>query len=149
MPTDRSSQQIRVLVVANETLASEALREVVLASGPASSIHIVAPALSSRVAFWTSDNRHARSAAERRLQACVEGLRRTGLNVEGAIGDANPLVAIEDALRVREVDLIVIVTHPRGRSNWLERRVVERARQRLPHAIVHVVAGEDGVAVAA
>jgi hypothetical protein len=144
-----SPKRTRVLVVSNETLASDELIAVVLSTGAASDVHIVAPALSSRLAYWTSDSRRAKEAAHRRLESCVEGLRRRGLTVDGAVGDADPLVAIEDVLRVRAVDVIVIVTHPHGRSNWLERRVVERARGRLPHPIVHVVADEAGLAAVA
>ena len=47
--------------------------------------------------------------------------------------------AMEDALRLFPADEMIISTHPHGRSNWLERDVVERARERFPLPITHVV----------
>ena len=38
---------------------------------------------------------------------------------------------MEDALRRFPADEVIISTHPPGRSNWLERDVVERARERF------------------
>ena len=46
---------------------------------------------------------------------------------------------MEDALRTFGADEIIISTHPPGRSNWLERGVVEKARERFPVPITHVV----------
>jgi hypothetical protein len=57
----------------------------------------------------------------------------------GEVGDAEPLQAIEDAVRTFGPDEIIISTHPEGRSQWLERRVVERARERFDLPITHVV----------
>jgi hypothetical protein len=47
--------------------------------------------------------------------------------------------AIEDALRTFGADEIIISTHPPGRSNWLEKEVIERARERFDLPITHVV----------
>ena len=55
------------------------------------------------------------------------------------MGDADPLQAIEDALRTFGADVIIISTHPEGRSNWLERGVVSTARERFAVPIEHVV----------
>ena len=55
------------------------------------------------------------------------------------MGDADPLQAIEDALRTFGADEIIISTHPEGRSNWLERGVVDSARERFAVPITHVV----------
>jgi hypothetical protein len=40
-----------------------------------------------------------------------------GQPAEGAVGDASPLLAIGDALRVFDADEILIATHPPGDSN--------------------------------
>ncbi len=62
-----------------------------------------------------------------------------GLKARGEIGDSDPNVAIEDALRVFPADEIVISTHPPDRSRWLERGVVDRAREQIDLPIAHVV----------
>jgi hypothetical protein len=59
------------------------------------------------------------------------------------VGDADPLQAAADALRVFPADELVVATHPEGRSNWLARGVVERARRRFGLPVVHVVVDRD------
>ena len=61
------------------------------------------------------------------------------MQARGEVGDGDPLQAIEDALRTFGADEIIISTHPEGRSNWLERGIVENARERFPVPITHVV----------
>ncbi len=46
---------------------------------------------------------------------------------------------MEDALRLFGADEIIISTHPEGRSHWLEKKVVESARERFAVPITHVV----------
>jgi hypothetical protein len=59
------------------------------------------------------------------------------------VGDAQPLQAIEDALRTFGADEIIISTHPEGRSRWLEIGVVNGARARFAVPITHVVVDLD------
>jgi GABA permease len=61
------------------------------------------------------------------------------VNATGEVGDSEPLQALEDALRTFAPDEIVISTHPPGRSHWLEKGIVEAARQRFAVPITHVV----------
>ena len=46
---------------------------------------------------------------------------------------------MEDAVRLFGPDEIIISTHPEGRSHWLERGIVEAARERFAVPITHVV----------
>ena len=100
---------------------------------------VVCPALNSPLKHWASDEDGARSDAQQRLERSLERLREAGVNARGEIGDPDPLQAIEDAVRTFGPDEIVISTHPEGRSNWLERGVVEGAEQRFDVPITHVV----------
>ena len=131
----------RILVVANETLAGRELLLAVeqAAEGYDAHVLVVAPALNTKVRHWASDEDSARADAQRRLDESLARLVGTGLDVRGEVGDSDPLQAIEDALRTFGADEIVISTHPVGRSNWLERGVVESARQRFAVPITHVV----------
>ena len=81
----------------------------------------------------------ARAAAQERLDECLARLRDAGITARGEIGDGDPLQALEDALRTFPADEIVVSTHPPGRSNWLEQRVVENARMRFDVPVTHVV----------
>lgn len=66
-------------------------------------------------------------------------LAESGVVARGVVGDADPLQAIEDALRGFPANEIVISTHPPGRSHWLERGLVEQARLRFAVPLSHVV----------
>jgi hypothetical protein len=134
----------RVLVVANETVRGQALLETLgRIAQPGTELLVVAPALPSRVRHWVSDVDGARADAERRLQDTVSHLASTGLTVRGEVGDDDPILAIADALRTFGADEIVISTHPKGRSRWLERDLVGKAAQRFALPITHVVVDLD------
>ncbi len=132
---------MKILVVANETAESAALRRHVarLAVGSDTQVLVVAPALIGRLDFWATDDRRARSAAGLRLDECLGALGDAGVDAGGYIGDSDPLQAIEDALSVFDADEIVISTHPEGSSNWLARKVVARARVRFRQPIHHIL----------
>jgi hypothetical protein len=131
----------RILVIANETVGGRTLRDELarLSGGAPTEILVVAPALNSPIRHWVSDEDGARAAAGERLQASVARLAAQAATVRGEVGDAEPLQAIEDALRVFGADEIVISTHPEGRSHWLEQGLVEEARRRFKVPIAHVV----------
>jgi hypothetical protein len=129
-------------VVANETLTGEALRREIAhrMRGQQAEVHVVCPALNiSKFKHWISDEDEARRQAQERLESVVTRLERESVQVRGDIGDADPMQAMEDALRLRPADEAIISTHPPGRSHWLEQGVVERARERFPIPISHVV----------
>ena len=131
----------RVLVVANETVGGaelmDALGEIALAGQ--ARFHTVAPALNTRLKTWTSDEDPARAAAQQRLDATLQRLRDVGIGADGEIGDVDPLVAVQDAVRTFRPTEIVVSTHPEGRSNWLERGVVAALRDRYDIPVTHVV----------
>jgi hypothetical protein len=131
----------RILVVANETVAGAALRAEIgrAAEGYNAHVLVVCPALNSPLKHWTSDEDGARAVAQARLEGSLHELRHLGIDARGQIGDPDPLQAIEDALRTFGADVIIVSTHPEGRSNWLERGVVSGARERFAVPITHVV----------
>ncbi len=132
----------RVLVVANETVEGEALLEEISGRcrGRDCEILVVTPALTrSRASHWASDVDGAMELARQRMELSLIAIRQLGLKARGEIGDSDPNVAIEDALRVFPADEIVISTHPPERSRWLEHGVVERAREQIDLPITHVV----------
>jgi GABA permease len=131
----------RILVVANETLAGAALRNEIErhCEGKQAEIRVVTPALNTRLKTWASDEDGAREAATERLQRILSTLEHSGYDAEGEIGDGDPVQAMEDELRKFPADEVIISTHPLGRSNWLERGVIERARERFEIPVTHVV----------
>jgi GABA permease len=134
--------RFRLLVVANQTVGGEALLEKVLerCRGRKSEILVVTPALvASRAAGWASDVDEAIELARQRMELSLIAIGQLGFEAKGEIGDSDPSIAIEDALRVFPADEIVISTHPPERSRWLEEGVVVRARERIDLPIAHVV----------
>jgi hypothetical protein len=130
-------QATHVLVVVNEVVG-EALPEVIAAGGGAA-VLVVAPALNTRVRHWASDGDEAWRTAALRLHDCLRRLERGGVRAEGRIGDSDPLLAIDDALKLFPADRLVIATPPEARSNWQAHRLVERARMRFGLPTLHVV----------
>ena len=131
----------RILVIANETVGGEALRERIEQEGGErrTQVLVVCPALNTPLRHWASDEDPARAEAQRRLDSSLARLEEAGIRARGEIGDGDPLQAMEDALRTFGADEIIISTHPEGRSNWLERDVVTSARERFAVPIHHVV----------
>jgi hypothetical protein len=138
-------RQKRILLIANETCPSKGFcGQVQARAGEDSEVLVVAPALNTRLRHFTSDEDKARQLAETRLARSVENLIGLGLHPRGAVGDADPILAIQDALVTFDADEIIIATHPPERSNWLERGVVEKATTRFDVPVIHIVVDADG-----
>jgi nucleotide-binding universal stress UspA family protein len=140
-PRPSGENERRILVIANETVGGAMLRNMILRKAEAvdEQVLVVVPALNSPLRHWASDEDDARAAAAERLEASLQRLKEAGVDATGEVGDGDPLQAMEDALRTFGADEIVISTHPEGKSHWLERGVVEKARERFVVPITHVV----------
>jgi hypothetical protein len=99
----------------------------------------VSPALNSPIRHFVSDEDKARRQAQERLDRSLHALADAGIDARGEVGDADPVQAIDDALRTFGADEIIISTHPEGRSNWLEKGIVSGAEKRFTVPITHVV----------
>jgi GABA permease len=134
--------RFRLLVIANETVQGEELLKAIRdrCRDRPCEVMVVTPALaSSRASHWASDIDEAIELARQRMELSLIEIKQLGLRVKGEIGDSDPNLAIEDALRVFAADEILISTHPPDRSRWLEHGVVDKARERIDLPITHVV----------
>ncbi|MEK6278039.1 MAG: hypothetical protein AABM29_08505 [Actinomycetota bacterium] len=132
----------RMLVVANQTVGGRALLAEIenRARGRRNEILVVTPALTgSRAEHWASDVDEAMELARQRMELSLLAIQESGLRARGQVGDSEPNVAIEDALREFPADEIIISTHPPERSRWLEQGVVERARDDIELPVTHVI----------
>jgi hypothetical protein len=139
----------RVLVVANEQVEPTVLAAAIDSAIPPqahSEVLVVAPALNGRFRRWTSDDDDAYEAAEQRLRSCIDDLERLGYRVNGMIGDADPLLATAEALRVFRADTLVVATHIESRANWLGRNLVARARERFGLPVIPLTPEERPLA---
>lgn len=146
--THSPPQPAGILVVANRTcpcpmLLDEVARRV---SDAPRDVLVVVPALNSRLRHWLSDVDDAVARAHERLAVALADLRARGVSARGEVGDANPLLAIDDALARFPASAIVIATLPPGQSNWLERGLIEKAKARFDVPVTHLVSSEGPVA---
>jgi GABA permease len=137
----------RILVIANETIEGRVLHDALLAQ-PGTELLLVAPALNTRLRRWTGDEDGARRAAEGRLTSSLARLRDAGAEARGWVGDADPMVAIAEALGEFDADELLIATHPEHRSNWLEHDLVSRACARFSLPVAHLVVEHPGLPAA-
>ena len=92
----------------------------------------------------SAELREVPATARRILVACLSALNLSGIDAQGWVGDADPMLAIADAMPFFAPDEIVLLTHSKGRSNWLERDVVHRARAAYGRPVVHIVVEDTG-----
>jgi hypothetical protein len=119
-----ASTPTRVLVVANRTAATPALLEAVrqrAAQGPCS-FGLLVPHTSTGLHRLVDPEDQGQSEAEATLELALPLLEQAaGGPVEGFVGDAEPLAAIQDAINTRGgYDELIISTLPKRFSRWLK-----------------------------
>jgi hypothetical protein len=131
----------RILVVADTALdSSDLVDEIKQHTDGSPEVRIVAPAVGpSPLKLLAGDVDEAIEDARRRVRTSVDALRRHGLSAIGDVGEADPNLAIEDALRTFQADEVIVATPPRDRASWLEKDVIERARREIRCPVTHVV----------
>ncbi len=116
------SSAARVLVVANKTAATPALLEAVAAraaSGPATFTLLVpriAHGLHRVMEPEAADDTEAKMVLELALPLLEEA---AGAPVEGLVGDAIAIDAVQDAVNIHGFDEIIVSTLPARVSRWL------------------------------
>lgn len=133
-----------ILIVANQTLPNEALATEVggrIRSG-ARDFHVVVPATPPSNGGFTWDEEAARAAARERLDAFLERLRAQGARADGEIGDRDPVAAVRDAVRGRDIDEVICSTLPAGVSRWLRQDVPSRIQGALALPVAVVIERE-------
>lgn len=118
----------RILVIADDDCAPAELGAALAGAGGPRAVFVVAPALGSRTARWTSDDR-AYQDAQRHLEATLQALASLNVEAKGHVGSHDPLQAADDGLREFPADEIVFAVNPAG-TNWLEDGVIDAARER-------------------
>ena len=131
----------RILVIANETVGGEALREAITqrAEGVARRCSSSVPRSTRRCATGPPTRTAHAPRPSSGSTAASPSCDALGIDARGEVGDGEPLQAIEDAMRTFGADEIVISTHPEGRSHWLERGVVVPGARALRRSVTHVV----------
>jgi hypothetical protein len=122
-----------ILIVANQTLPSSALAAEIakrIADG-STEFHVVVPATPPPGSGFTWDEETARHEAEGRLSSFLDRVRGLNATADGEIGDRDPVAAVRDASRGRDVAEVILSTLPTGVSRWLRQDVPSRLRGAL------------------
>ena len=132
-----------VLVIANETVAGRSLIEALERRAKAGPLRVtvVCPVNQPREGYVVYEDTR-RAAAGRRLERTLTALREEGIPASGLVVEADPVAAVRDALVQLEPppEEIVVSTHPRQKSGWLRRNVVERIERAAEgRPVEHVV----------
>ncbi|MDX1658977.1 MAG: hypothetical protein R3343_09175 [Nitriliruptorales bacterium] len=137
----------RYLVVANQTLGGEQLRDELRSRAESdgdASFHVLVPATPpDQFTFHTEGE--AIAVAEDRLEEARRRFGDLGAEVTGEVGDANPVAAVGDALREGDYDEVILSTLPPGISKWLGMDLPSRI-QRSVDLPVTLVTGEPAEA---
>jgi hypothetical protein len=117
------------LVVANVTATSDDLIGALMERAPAS-FTLVIPA---------TPFGGGRQAALTTLSEALERLRAAGLECDGTVGNADPILAVTDAWDPKKYDEIIVSTLPMQLSKWLHAGLPERIGRLTDAPVTHVV----------
>jgi hypothetical protein len=146
-----------ILVIANETVASQTLLDAVRAEAGEGDdrVTVIAPVNEPSQGYVVYEDTR-RAAAGRRLERTLKALREGGLSAQGFVVETGPVQAVKDALAQVEprIDEIVVSTHGAERSGWMRRDVVGEIGRVSGLPVKHVVVetrenGETNVLVVA
>ena len=132
------------LIVANRTLASPTLAAAVaerVAVGDAA-FHVVVPATPVQHGL-TWDEDEAQAAASQRLEEVLTRLAAMGIEATGEVGCKDPVDAVQDALRSRAADEIILSTLPVRLSRWLGQDVPSKLRRSVDVPVIVVTAPDE------
>ncbi len=129
----------RVLVVANRTADSEGLAQALSGREDAAD---AAFTLLVPVAGRGPDRAEGLETARSQLAAGLRRLRDAGLDVDGMVGDPDPIVAVAETWNPGAYDEVVVSTLERAASRWLEYDLPHRIGRLTDSPVQHVVPSE-------
>lgn len=121
-----------VVVIANVTATSADLIDVLRsrAAREPSTFTLVVPA---------TPFGGGRAAAVAKLNQALDQLRAVGLEVDGVVGDADPILAVMDTWDPKRHDEIIVSTLPTHSSKWLHAGLPERVARLTGAPVTHLV----------
>lgn len=131
-----------VLVVANRTAECEELRQALkerAAQGEAKFTLVVPSAHGFAKAAGSDD---APADTQSHMENAVNGLRAAGLDIEGQLGDPDPVAAVQDAANQGNYDELIVSTLPTHLSKWLHLDLPRKAAHATGLPVTHVVGSE-------
>ena len=119
-----------LLVVANRTVDSPELLDALRLRAESGPIHVTMLAPSTYA---------ERAEAQRRMQRAAANLEAAGIESEAMLGDADPIVAVQEAWDPGRYDEVVVSTLAVGASRWLQIDLPHRVAKLTDCQVRHVV----------
>jgi hypothetical protein len=129
----------RTLVVANQTVASSELLDVLRkkAQEEPRRFIVICPQAD------TNGDRSGGGDAAERLAHTLKALEDAGLEAIGQVVHPDPYTAIQNALQFYAPDDIVISTFPETRSGWMRADLIGRVEASTGKPVLHVISEEE------
>jgi hypothetical protein len=118
-----------LLVVANRTVDSPELIDALKERAQQGPIHVTLLAPTT----WSE-----REEAQERLATAVAALADDDVPAEGLVGDADPIVAVQEAWNPGRYDEVVVSTLTEGASRWLQIDLPHRVARLTDCQVRHV-----------
>jgi GABA permease len=130
----------QILVVANVTVTSDELLAALEARAAREpvAVTLVVPA---------TPFGGGREAARETLATSLDALATLGIAATGAVGDADPIIAVTDAWDPKRYDEIIVSTLPMRFSKWLHAGLPERIARITGAPVTHIISSPPKPAV--
>jgi hypothetical protein len=132
-----------VLVVANRTAESDELQQALkdrAAKGDSPKFTLVVPSAHGLAKAANPDEEIPEVQAH--VDNAVARLREAGLDIEGTLGDPDPVAAVQDAHNMGNYDEVIVSTLPTHLSKWLRVDLPRKAAHATGLPVTHVVGSE-------
>ncbi len=132
-----------VLVVANRTAECEELEQALkerASKGDDVKFTLVVPAAHGFAKAANPDE--GIPEAQHHVDNAVGKLRAAGLDVDGQLGDPDPVAAVQDAHNAGNFDEVIVSTLPTHLSKWLRVDLPRKAAHATGLPVTHVVGSE-------
>ena len=118
-----------LLVVANRTVDSPELLDAIRQRAEAGPVHVtmLAPCAHAE-----------RTEAQRRMQSAAAMLGTAGIESEAMVGDADPIVAVQETWNPGRYDEVIVSTLAAGASKWLQVDLPHRVAKLTDCHVRHV-----------
>lgn len=138
----------RVIAILTDNLHGSEPVEQILANADSDGVdlRIVVPATeASALQHTLGDIDEPKKEAGERLERALKTLRESGIEVNGEVGDPDPVQAAQDALLKAPADEVLIFEHCDEQSKWYEQGLLEKAQEEIepPLRVIAVETGDD------
>jgi len=133
-----------ILVVANRTAESEELRQALTeraAKGDSPKFTLVVPSAHGLAKAANPDQ--DAPEAQSHVDNAVAKFREAGLEIEGRLGDPDPVAAVQDAHNMGSYDEVIVSTLPTHLSKWLRVDLPRKAEAATGLPVTHIVGSES------